>query len=76
MPDIGTIALPAHWACAMINGDESGLGDEDAERLHQWYEENPDLNIIDVGEPYFSHDIGDGSSLAGDVADYTILFVD
>lgn len=68
-----TVTLPAHWASAIFNGDESGLEEEDANLLQKWYEENPGLDIVDVGEPYFSHDIGDGSGLAGDVADYFVL---
>ena len=27
--EVDTVTLPAHWACALINGDESGLDDSD-----------------------------------------------
>lgn len=28
--------LPSHWACALINDDESGMTDEDIQEMNQW----------------------------------------
>jgi hypothetical protein len=28
--------LPAHWACALVNGDFSGLEDSEANELEAW----------------------------------------
>ena len=28
--------LPAHWACALVNGDFSGLEDDEASELEAW----------------------------------------
>jgi hypothetical protein len=30
--------LPEHWACALINGDYSGLDDEESELVDLWLE--------------------------------------
>lgn len=34
--EIETYDLPEHWASALINGDESGLDDDDAAALDRW----------------------------------------
>ena len=31
-----TFTLPAHWACALVNGDFSGLEDREADELEAW----------------------------------------
>jgi hypothetical protein len=31
--------LPSHWACALVNGDFSGLEDNEAEDLEAWQSE-------------------------------------
>jgi len=67
-----TITLPACWASALINDDWSGLDSLDCWLMLEWLGENIDMNFVDVGKPYFSDDMGDGSGLAGDVADYTV----
>lgn len=30
------LTLPAHWACALINGDFSGLEESEAQELEAW----------------------------------------
>lgn len=35
--------LPAHWASALINGDESGLTDEECTEIAGWLESHPEL---------------------------------
>lgn len=38
-----TYTLPAFWACALINSDESGMNYEESEALEEW------LEAYDVG---------------------------
>ena len=75
-----TYTLPAYWASALINGDESGLGAEERDALHRWlawFEEGrPGWHAADVGESYFSnyHEATEFTGyLAGDVADFTFI---
>jgi hypothetical protein len=46
--------LPAHWAPALINGDESGLDDKEVKILHRWLKAEEPGECIDVtDEPAF-----------------------
>jgi len=59
--------LPAHWAPALINGDESGLTDEESAELAGWLESHPELGTC-VGcddEPEFCTE-NDAGTLACD----------
>lgn len=38
-----TIDLPAYWAPALINGDETGLSDQEQAEYHAWLAANPEL---------------------------------
>lgn len=75
-----TFVLPAHWASALINGDFSGLEDEEQHELNEWYETQSaclrpgeHIECSDVSEEsYFAHSC-DADVLPGDVADYTFL---
>lgn len=68
-----TYVLPAHWACAIINGDTSGMEDEEIEVMDDWFKQNGQPNIVSCdGEPYFSHS-NEACTLACDVFDYTAL---
>jgi len=77
--DIETIelVLPACWASALINGDESGLEDEDCAALaafiKEMFDEWGSCVAVDVSEPYFGNHGAwrhyDTITL-GDVADY------
>lgn len=75
--DIETIEykLPAHWASAIINGDDSGLSDNDLVELEAFLEKEEYPNIVDVSEDsYFSHS-NDAGTLACDVSVYTALLI-
>ena len=62
------IVLPAYWASALINGEDTGLNDDDVEGLENWLEGNPDLGQPhDVGKPY----LGWYEGKITDVAEYT-----
>ena len=76
MTKIKTIALnlPLFWASALINGDESGLDDNEQEQLDDWIKDNPNLCCIDVGEEtFFSkyHEAADYGVLACDCSEFT-----
>lgn len=68
-----TYTLPAHWACALINGDESGMEEEEIAAMNDWLRNfKPGACIDCTGEPEFchSHD-ADGYELSGDCLTYT-----
>jgi hypothetical protein len=76
MSKIKTISLdlPSHWACPLINGDESGLEDEEQGQLDAWIKDNPRLSCVDVSEEtFFSkyHDAADYGVLPCDCAEFT-----
>jgi hypothetical protein len=57
MPQIETITytLPAFWACPLINGDLSGLEDEEAEAIEAWITYGGVGACFDVSAvPFFS----------------------
>jgi len=66
--------LPAYWASAIFNGDESGLQDGEAKQIVDWMtrEELLDWTPSEVGEQYFSHS-NDATNMGGDVAEYTFV---
>lgn len=73
-----TYDLPVYWASALINGDESGLSEEDAEALEgftAWMIAHyGKCWAIDVSEDSWfarSHDAWQWQPLAGHVATYT-----
>lgn len=67
-----TFILPAYWASYLINGDASGISDEDKAECDAFLKRNPGGSCVDVGEQYFSHR-NDATTLGGDVAEYTFL---
>lgn len=36
-----TYTLPAHWACALINADESGMDDDEIAAMNDWLSASP-----------------------------------
>ena len=67
-----TYTLPAHWASYLINGDHSGISEEEKSACDHWLESQGSPNIVDVGEPYFTWH-NDANSSGGDVCDYVAL---
>lgn len=59
--------LPAHWASALINGDESGLTDGESAELAGWLESHPELGTCFgcVDDPEFCTE-NDAGTLACD----------
>ena len=69
--------LPEHWACALINGDESGLDDCEQEALDSFVaymvEKHGACHCVDVGEHcgfVKYHDAQEYGVLACDVANF------
>lgn len=68
-----TYTLPAHWAPALINGDLSGMTDEEIDSLYLWIShEAPGVCIACSDDSEFRHlHDADGYALAGDCLTYT-----
>ncbi len=64
--------LPAYWSCYLMNGDHSGLSDDDIAEVDTWMEDNDYPHFCDIGESYFSW-TNDANDLGGDVATYTAI---
>lgn len=62
--------LYAHWASALINGDTTGLSDEDEVELDSWLTLHPDLYCVDCSE---ESEFGypDCGGPRGDIATFT-----
>lgn len=67
---VWTFTLPVYWASYLVNGDASGLSDEDQAACDAWLAFQHPGNCVDVGEPWFSRS-NDANNLGGDVATFT-----
>lgn len=63
-----TFDAPAHWASAFINGDLSGLSDEDAAEFEAYCIKNAPLWVVDCSEEPF---IGRWNGLQTELLTYT-----
>lgn len=75
-----TAMLPAHWAVALINGDESGMEDEEIAQLNEFVDDMVrtygSCHCVDVSETSeFSnyHEASHYGVLACDVAEFTFF---
>lgn len=71
-----TYLLPAHWACALINADTSGMEDDDERALDRWFSRTFPLgaHCLDVSDDVqFTrwHDASSTLPFACDAADFT-----
>jgi hypothetical protein len=78
LPSIYTAIGAACWASYLINGDASGLSDDERKLADAWCDRElgPNGAIIDCGEPYFTnhYDLFTGDKYrGGDVVDYRVL---
>lgn len=66
-----TYTLPAHWACSLINGDDSGLDDGETLEILDWLKGHPWLGeCLDMqNEQEFSWE-NDANDLGGSTADF------
>lgn len=68
--------LPSHWACALINGDYSGMDDEEEKEMEGWLkEENPGW-CCDCSDESEFRPWNDANNLGGDVSEFTFLYED
>jgi hypothetical protein len=82
--EVNVITAPADWACYLINGDCSGMEDDDIAACDKWANDlykDAGWYVVDLerdeggdSEAEFSHQYGSlgGTAQAGDVADYVI----
>ena len=75
-----TAMLPTHWACALVNGDESGMEDEEIAQLNEFVDDMVrtygSCHCVDVSETSeFSnyHEASHYGVLACDVAEFTFF---
>jgi hypothetical protein len=78
MIETDTIAAPACWASALINGDCSGLEDDEVNAMNSWLAHLTcnGWQVVDtIGEPFFSwhYNTYGGTAQGGDLLGYTIL---
>lgn len=63
--------LPAWWACALINGDTSGMQPEDLAEFQEWAGQNPRLlNPVSCSDETL---IGRWNGLTCELLTYTYL---
>jgi hypothetical protein len=67
-----TYSMPIYWASYLINGDASGIDDDDIAQADAAIADIGLGSPVDVGDSEFRHR-GDYGRLAGDYADYTFL---
>ena len=70
-----TYTLPAHWASVLVNGDYSGLSDEDEVELSRWMDWHAPGHLLDVGSAAFfawRHDASPAVA-ACDCLEYTFV---
>ena len=76
---IQTFTAPASWACYLINGDHSGLSDEEQAEADDCIAEHVQAygscHVSDCSEPefYAYKPLGAFGSLGGDYCEYTFL---
>lgn len=73
---IETHTLPAHWSSYLINGDASGIDDDDIAECDAYIERNNLPSPVDCGDSYFSWHSDAWPNIGGDVCDFVFLFCD
>jgi hypothetical protein len=77
-PSIYVATGAACWASYLVNGDASGLTEEERNLADAWCERElgPNDAIVDCGEPYFTwhYRLFTGAPFSGgDVVDYRVM---
>lgn len=71
-----TFTAPSYWAPALINGDDSGLSDQECNEVEECVADlvskHGNALVVDMTELGFCR-CSDYSNLAGGMAEYTIL---
>lgn len=63
--------LPAYWACALINGDESGMDDDEVKEMDAWLKHEKPGHCVNCSEESFFAWDNDATDLGGDCLVYT-----
>ena len=71
--EVVSYTLPIYWASYLINGDASGLEDDEQAEIDAWLESEGNPSFVTVSEDYWFAHSNDASSLGGDVAEYSAL---
>jgi len=75
--EVETVVLPAFLASALINGDTSGLEDDDMKHLEAAHEYLKGFVVCDVGESFFSWSCDlPGFNLGADMAEYVLVHIE
>ncbi len=70
-----TVILPAFLASALINGDTSGLNENDEVWLEKAYKYCEPGQIVDVGESFFAWSCDlPGFKMGADMAEFTVIY--
>ncbi len=67
------VVMPSFLASALVNGDPSGLEEQDTELYQQCLRHCEDWNIVDCGDEYFSRGCDVDATFLGGVCEYTLL---
>ena len=77
-----TVTAPSYWASYYVNGDASGLEDDElkaADQFHDWLAKNePNLSCVDAEDAEFVryHDAFDFYPYGSDCSTFTFLVVE
>lgn len=71
--DVERFRLPTYWASALVNGDESGLDDDEVARIAAWVADHPGMHCVDVLDDSEFYVDGDDHGLPGDRSTFVFL---
>ena len=71
--EIITYTLPLYWASALINGDLSGLEENEIDELDRFLERESNPYFVDVSEETWFSWSNDANRLGGDVAEFKAI---
>jgi hypothetical protein len=74
-PTVESFVLPSYWASYLINGDHSGLSDDEKQAVDNFLgrEDMRSLSCVSCGEESYFANSNDAGTLAGDVMEYSFL---
>jgi hypothetical protein len=70
MKTINTYVLPAYWAPALINGDFSGLLENEETEIHIWLVKNGQPDFVECSEESFFCYKNDANNIGCDCFEY------
>jgi hypothetical protein len=73
--EVDTITAPSVWASYLVNGDASGLDEEEKQLADEWIANHYPWSVVSTeGEPYFTwhYKLHGGNAEGGEVQDYVV----